>query len=94
MGRDEHALPTVAIDYANLGDPTAEGDEEASPILVLKSGRDRWASSEVYPAKGVQQPCCAKTLARELAALPWQRFTLKSDLVRGDFNFKRSLCFS
>ena len=78
-GGDEHALPTVAIDYAYLGDPTAEGDEKASPILVLKSGRDRWTSSEVYPAKGVQQPWCAKNLARELAALPWQRFTLKSD---------------
>ena len=79
MESDEHALPTVAIDYAYLGDPTAEGDEKASPILVLKSGRDRWTSSEVYPAKGVQQPWCAKRLAAELAALPWQRFTLKSD---------------
>ena len=51
----------------------------ASPILVLKSGRDRWTSSEVYPAKGVHQPWCAKRLAPELAALPWQRFTLKAD---------------
>ena len=69
---DEHALPTVAIDYAYLGDPTAEGDEKASPILVLKSGRDRWTISEVYPAEGVQHAWCAKRLAAELAALPWQ----------------------
>ena len=76
---DEHALPTVAIDYAYLGDPAAEGDEKASPILVLKSGRDRWTSSEVYPSKGTQNPWCAKRLAVELAMLPWPRFIFKSD---------------
>ena len=75
---DEHALPTVAIDYAYLGDPAAEGDEKASPILLLKSGRDRWTSSEVYPAKGTQNAWCAKRLAVELAMLPWPRFILKS----------------
>ncbi len=38
---DEHALPTVAIDYTYLGNPAGEDDEKASPILVFKSARDR-----------------------------------------------------
>ena len=76
---DEHALPTVAIDYAYLGDPTASDEEKASPILVLKSAKDRWISSEVYPAKGVQHEWCAKRLGHELAMVPWNRFVLKSD---------------
>ena len=75
MEKDENALPTVAIDYAYLGDTPVEDDEKASPILVLKSGRDRWTSSEVYPAKGTQHTWCAKRLAAELTLLPWRRFT-------------------
>jgi hypothetical protein len=76
---DESALPTVAIDYAYLGDPAKDSEDKASPILVLRSGRDRWTYSEVYPAKGVQNPWCAKRLAVELAMLPWTRFIFKSD---------------
>lgn len=76
---DEHALPTVAIDYAYLGEPPGEDAERSCPILVLKSGRDRWVSSEVYPAKGTQHEWCANRLAAELAMVPWDRFTLKSD---------------
>ena len=80
---DEHALPTVAIDYGYLGDPGGGGEDGvhdgASPILVLRSGRDRWTSAEVYPSKGVQNVWCAKRLAAELGQVPWTRFTLKSD---------------
>ena len=76
---DENALPTVAIDYAYLGDPAQGGEDKASPIRVLRSGRDRWTYSEVFPSKGVQNSWCAKRLAVELAALPWPRFILKSD---------------
>ena len=62
-----------------LGDTAVENDQKASPILVLKSERHRWTSSEVYPAKGTLHTRCAKRLAAELALLPWRRFTLKSD---------------
>ena len=67
---DENALPTVAIDYGYLGDPDKEGAEKASPLLVLKSARDRWTASDVYQAKGVVNPWCAKRLAVELATIP------------------------
>ena len=67
----DHALQTAAIDYAYLGDPTGDGDDKASPILVLKSSHDRWASSEVYPARSVHNAWCAKRLAAELAQVPW-----------------------
>ena len=76
---DENALPMVAIDYAYLGDSANDSEDKASPILVLRSGRDRWTYSEVFPAKGVQNTWRAKRLAVELAMVPWTRFTLKSD---------------
>ena len=75
---DENALPTVAIDYAYLGDPAGD-EEKASPILELKSARDRWISFEVYPAKGVQIEWCARRLGHELAMVPFNKFVLKSD---------------
>ena len=63
-------MPTVAVDHAYLGGPAGEGEDNASPILVLRSSRDQWTSSEVYPSKGVQNAWRAERLAAELAQVP------------------------
>ena len=60
---DENALPVVSIDYAYLGDPAKDGEDKASPILVLRSSRDRWTYSEVYPAKKPENPQKLRDLA-------------------------------
>ena len=56
-------MPVVSIDYAYLGDPAKDGEDTASPILVLRSSRDRWTYSEVYPAKKPENPQKLRDLA-------------------------------
>ena len=78
FGTNMHC-PTVAGDYAYLGEAQGDHAETQCPILVLKSGCDCWLSAEVCLAKGVQNEWCAKRVVAELMMVPRKRFTLKYD---------------
>ena len=74
------AIPTIAVDYAYLGEQ--DDDEKASPLFTLKDRKSRFIGSEVLPSKGTvhrYHRYNVDTLVRMCAAIGWPVFFLKSD---------------
>ena len=85
----EDAIPTIAVDYAYLGEQ--DDDEKASPLLpllILKDSRSRFIGSEVLPSKGTVHRYSVDTLVRMCVAIGWPVFFLKSDQEPAIVNLK------
>ena len=79
---EEKAVPTLSLDYAFMGGPTADGAGRAvdMPILVTKCSADRWVTSDPVPAKGTSiHAYGARCLAEAIVQTGFPKLILKSD---------------
>ena len=80
----QHTVPTISMDYCFMG--SSQGSQEVDeiskhclPILVVRDHRCRWVDSKVVPKKGASHPFVPKSLAKDLKASGYGKFSFKTD---------------
>ena len=66
----EHNLPTIAVDYAFMGEKEEEDEltSKCTPYLIARDQSTQWTDAHVVPSKGTKHSYPFKAMAEDVVA--------------------------